>query len=198
MRNLLQLISRVAVVATIAGMATVAATPTQAAINKGTGDIAGVAGDLTDSLDFVLNSTTLKLVKRAFLADGTPIASGSSVPTGTTVKFIIYVNNNTPVPIDDVSIQDVLAASFAYTANSIKIDNTTTCALEDCTALEEDAIFAAIDDNAPLTDAAAAGDVGSYDGTDTIDIGNSSETNNDQLDILASSVFAVQITVTMQ
>ena len=120
MRKLFRLVLRTAVLAAIAGMLFLAATPSMAAINTGTGSIAGVPADLTDSDDFVLNTTTLQLIKRAYLADGTVIPDGSSLPKGTVVKFIIYVNNNTILPVDDVSIQDALAGAFAYTANSIK------------------------------------------------------------------------------
>lgn len=200
MRKLFRLGLRATVLAAIVGMLFLAATPSMAALNKGTGSIAGVPADLTDSADFELNTTTLGLVKRAFLADGTVIPDGANLPKGTTVKFIIYVNNDTVLPITDVSIQDDLVeASFVYTANSIKVDNTATCAALVCTPAEENAIYTAIDDNVALTDTAAGGDVASFNATGAIiDVGNDVEAANDQLDILANRVFAVQLTVTMQ
>ena len=41
-------------------------------------------------------------------------------------------------------------------------------------------------------------DVASYDGTDTIDIGNGNEVTNAQADVAASSVYAMLVTVTVQ
>jgi uncharacterized repeat protein (TIGR01451 family) len=175
------------------------ATPTllMAADNVGTGDIGGDPLALTDSPAFTLDSTTLALVKRAFDSNGDAIASNSTLPRGTQVKFMIYVNNNTPVPINDVSIQDVLDATFAYVNGTIKVDNTTgNCAAAVCTALEEETIFDNTDDNVALNDLVDA-DVASYDGTDTIDVGDGNAANG-TVNVAANTVYAVVFTVTMQ
>jgi uncharacterized repeat protein (TIGR01451 family) len=168
-----------------------------AADNQGTGDVAGVDGDLTDSNVFTLNALTLALIKRAYLADGTPLAHNDSVPRGTVVKFMIFVNNDTPIPVTDITIQDQLDGAFVYSSPSIKVDNTFTCATDPCTGPEELLIFAAIDDNAALLDS-PGDDVASYDGTDTIDVGNGNEGTNAQADVADNSVYAVLMTVTVQ
>ena len=48
-----------------------------------------------------------------------------------------------------------------------------------------------------MTDA-AGDDVASYDGTDTINVGNSVEATNTQLDVAASTVWAVIFNAVMQ
>jgi hypothetical protein len=170
-----------------------------AADNTGTGDIGGVAADLTDSNTFTLNSTTLAIAKRAFLADGTPLTTGATLPRGTVVKFMLYVNNNTAVAVNDISMQDVLNATFAYQTGTIKVDNTVAnCAIAACTAAEEAAIYTAVDGASALTDTTDA-DVATYTaGTTTIDLGNSVVGGNAQLDVAANTVYAVLFTVTMQ
>lgn len=175
------------------------ATPSllMAAENVGTGDIGGDPLALTDSPPFTLDPTTLALVKRAFDSNGDAIPDNSTLPRGTTVKFMIYVNNNTPVPVNDISIQDQLDGAFDYTLLSIKVDNTTSnCAAAACTPAEETTIFDNADDNTALTDD-VDGDVASFDLTDTIDVGDGNVANG-TANVAASTVYAVVFTVTMQ
>jgi len=170
-----------------------------AAPNQGTGDVAGDTAALVDSNVFNLLSTgsALTLVKRAFLADGTPITTGSTLPTGTLVKFMIYVNNTSSIQVSDVSMQDTLDPLFLYQGGTIKVDNSVAnCAVLVCTPAEEAAIFAAADASAALTDAVAAGDVASYTGT-TVDAGNQSQAN-DQMNVGANTALALVFTVQMQ
>lgn len=172
-----------------------------AANNQGTGDVAGDAAALVDSNVFSLLSTgsALTLVKVAFLADGTPLPSGSTVPTGTTVKFMIYVNNTSSIPINDVSIQDVLDPLFLYSGpDSVQVDNSVgDCAAVACTPAEEAAIFAAVDAAATSTDA-TGDDSSSVTGGTTVDVGNSVQATNAQQDVAANTVLAVLITAVVQ
>ncbi len=168
----------------------------QAANNQGTGDVAGVGADLTDSNTFILSSTGsgLVLVKTAFLtSSGTQLTSSDTVPAGTSVDFMIYINNESSVPISDVSIRDVLDAAFTYQAGSIRIDNTVADCAATCDAAEEAAIYAAAEDNTPLTDA-AADDTASFAAL-TVDAGNSVVGANAQLDVAANTVLALVFTV---
>ena len=170
-----------------------------AADNTGTGDIAGDSAALTDSNTFSLLSTgsALALVKTAFLADGTPLSSGSTLPTGALVKFMIYVNNESSVAMNDISIQDVLDPLFAYQAGTIKVDSSVAnCAVTACTPAEEAAIYAAVDAAGALTDA-VNGDTVSFTGGNTIDAGNQNQANG-QLNAPANSVTALLFTVQMQ
>src|SRR5262249_49677957 len=90
-----------------------------AATNTAVGNIAGVDADLNDSNTITLTTTTLSLVKAAFLSDGTPISSGATLAKGTVVKFLIYMDNTTPTPVDSVNVSDALAATFAYQAGTL-------------------------------------------------------------------------------
>ena len=168
----------------------------QVANNQGTGDVAGVGADLTDSNVFILSSTGsgLVLVKTAFLtSSGTQLTSSDTVPAGTSVDFMIYINNESSVPISDVSIQDVLDAAFTYQAGSIRIDNTVADCAATCDAAEEAVIYAAAEDNTPLTDA-AADDTASFAAL-TVDAGNSAVGTNAQLDVAGNTVLALVFTV---
>jgi uncharacterized repeat protein (TIGR01451 family) len=165
--------------------------PAMAADNQGTGDIAGDSASLTDSNIFTLTSTTLALNKIAFLTDGTQLTSGDVLARGTVVQFVIYVDNTTAFPLTDVSVQDVLDPAFAYQAGSIKVDNS------QATGAAQAAIYTAVNAGAAVTDA-AGDDVASYDGTDTINVGNSVEATNTQLDVAASTVWAVIFNAVMQ
>ncbi len=143
----------------------------------------------------VKEAGAIRLVKRAFLADGTPLADSDTLPRGTLVKYLLYINNRGSV-LNDASVQDILAAAFLYQTGTLKVDNTVAeCAAADCTAGEEATIFSAIDDNAASTDA-VDGDVVSITGS-TIDAGNQNAANA-QLDIAANKVWALLFTVKMQ
>lgn len=164
---------------------------TFAADNTATGDINGVGGDLTDSNTFTINSSTLALVKTAFLTDGTQLGTGDSVPKGTNVRFLIYLDNPTGVPVTNVNVSDTLvggAGGFAYVANSIKVDNSVG------TGGTEAAIYAAVNATAALTDA-NDGDVAGISGA-VVTAGSTG--GNAQLDIAASAVWALLFEVTVQ
>ena len=190
-----RLVSAIALVA----IASLAIPTAQAATNTGTGDIAGVPGDLTPSNTVTLTSATLALIKRAFLADGTALASGASLPKGTVVKFMIYIDNKTTVGANDVSVQDALQVGFAYQAGTIKISNAgVNCAGPICTPAEEALIYAAVNAGTAKTDATPDDEASYTAGTTTIDLGNEKVATNTQLNIAASSVWAVIFTVKMQ
>jgi hypothetical protein len=170
----------------------------EAALNTGTGDVAGDGAALIDSNAFeLLSSGTLALFKTAFLtASGTQLTTGASLPTGTSVDFLIYVDNKSSIAVSDTSIQDVLNVLFTYQATTIRVDNSVAnCAGAACTPAEEVAIYTAAAATAALTDA-VDGDAASITGT-TIDVGNENAANG-QLDAAANSVLAVVITVQVQ
>jgi uncharacterized repeat protein (TIGR01451 family) len=173
----------------------------QAADNTGTGDVAGDAAALADSNVFQLFGTAgLALSKTAFLTStGAQLTSGDTLPAGTSVDFMIYVNNMGSVAVTDVSVQDVLDALFAYQTDTIRVDNSVAnCAAAACTLAEEAAIYASAVAVAAGTDAIDAPDTVSFDiGTDTVDVGDESVANG-QLDVAANTVMAVVFTVQVQ
>jgi len=172
----------------------------QAADNQGTGDVASDPAALVDSNIFQLFSTgaALTLVKTAFLnSTGVELTSGDTLPQGTLVDFMIYVNNSGSVAVNDTSIQDVLDPLFLYQAGSIRVDNAVAnCAADPCTNIEEAAIYASAILVAPRTDAVDAPDVASFAGV-TVDVGDENVLNGPQ-NAAANSVLAVVFTVQVQ
>ncbi len=198
---------RLAVTALAAILAAGSSVTAFAENNQGTGDVAGDTNALANSNVFQLFSTGagLALVKTAWMtSDGSPLSSGSTVLQGTDVDFMIYVNNLSSLDINDVSIQDVLDPLFVYDGgtNSIRVLNvnlptTGSCAAAICTAPEEAAIYAAVSAAGASTNA-AGDDTASFDGTDTIDVGNQNEATNAALTVNADRVLAVVFTVQVQ
>jgi len=173
----------------------------QAAFNTALGDIDGVDADLDNSNAFeLLSSPSLELVKTAFLTStGAELTTGDSLPAGTQVDFMIFVNNASSIQITDVSIQDILNPLFLYSPGTIRLDNSVgDCGL-DCDTGEKAAIYAAALLTLPLTDA-VGGDAASYavGPPETIDIGNENVAGNSALNITAQTVQALVFTVTVQ
>lgn len=153
------------------------------------------AGNTSEFGGFVTAALQLVIVKRAFLPDGSPIGTGFTVPKGSLIKFMFYINN-AGGPVSDTSVRDVLDPAFAYIPGSIKYDNSVSnCAAATCTPAEEAVIFAAADAASARTDV-VDGDAVSHSGN-TIDAGNQSM-GNAQLNILANRVWAVVFTVKVQ
>ncbi len=176
-----------------------------AEFNTGTGDVAGDNNALANSAPFELSSTGagLQLVKTAWMtSDGSPIGSSSTVPQGTSVDFMIFVNNLGSVDINDVSIQDVLDVLFTYQTDSIRVANVAlpstggSCALAVCITTEEAEIYAAVSVVATNGDATGDGDTSSFAGT-TVDVGDQNAAN-DPLNVTADRVLAVVFTVQVQ
>jgi len=160
-----------------------------AADNTATGNVAGVDADLANSNTFTLNTTTLALVKAAFLADGTPLVSGATLPRGTDVKFMIYVDNSTGVAVNSVNVADALDAAFAYQAGTIKVD-----ASQNTGAAVGD-IYTAVNAQAALTDAVSGVDSAGYN-AGTVSAGDSA--GNAAVTVPAGKVWAILFTVKMQ
>jgi uncharacterized repeat protein (TIGR01451 family) len=134
-------------------------------------------------------------------SDGSPITSGSTVPQGTNVDFMIYVNNLGSVDINDVSIQDVLDPLFVYTAGTIRVLThdvlgNGSCVIAACTPAEEADIYAAVSAAGVNTDAVDLGDTSSFAGV-TVDVGNGTVANG-QLNVAADRVVAVVFTAQVQ
>lgn len=161
----------------------------RAADNTATGNVAGVDADLANSNTFTLNTTTLALVKAAFLADGTPLATGTTLPRGTDVKFLIYVDNTTTVDVNSVNVADALDAAFAYQTGTIKID-----ASQNTGAAAAD-IYTAVDAQVALTDAVSGADAAGYN-AGTVSAGDSA--GNAAVTVPAGKVWAMLFTVKMQ
>ena len=161
-----------------------------AAPNQGTGDIGGIDADLTNSNIFSLSSATMALNKMAFLADGTPLTSGDTLPRGTEVRFVIYVDNTTTFPLTDVSIQDVLDPAFGYITGSMKASNAIS------TGALPAIIYSTVNAVAGTLSDAVDTDVASYAAL-TIDAGNQNAANS-TVNVNPSSVWAILFRALMQ
>jgi uncharacterized repeat protein (TIGR01451 family) len=164
------------------------AAPVMAADNIGTGDIGGDGASLNDSNTFSLFSTTMSLNKMAFLTDGTQLTSGATLPRGTEVRFVIYIDNTTVFPLTDVSVQDVLDPAFAYQAGSMFVDNTA------ATGATPSQIYTAVSGGTAMSDPVDA-DAASAVGV-TITAGTTG--GNGQVDVAGNSVWAILFNALMQ
>ena len=175
---------------TRAAAGTVTATISGAGLPIGDTVTATATDTLNNTSQFAVNAAyPLVLVKQAILAaDGSLITNSSTLPRGTVFKFLIYAENTGPVRTD-VSIRDVLDPAFAYSAGSLKIDNSV------ATGATVGPIYAAVNGTAALTDTIDA-DVASISGS-TIDVGNQ-YVGNGPLDIAANRIWALLFTVKMQ
>lgn len=176
---------------TAAVLALVALSPALAlaADNTATGNVAGIDADLNDSNTITLNTTTLSLVKAAFLPGGTPLVSGTTVPRGTLVQFMVYVDNTTTVAADSINVADLLVPGFLYQPGSIRVDASQN------TGATAAAIYAAVSAAPVLTDAVSGADVAGFSGA-TVSAGNSA--GNALVVVPAGKVWAVLFRVRMQ
>jgi len=175
--------------------ATLLTTPVFAATNQALGSIAGVSADLDNSNIVTLNSQGLALIKRAFLTDGTALDAGQTpggeetLPRGTTVRFLIYVNNPTDVAVADIRVTDTMnvASGFTFVTgstifNEVNVANGCVSAGDPsdltCTAPEEAAILADVilAANKRTEAVGAPDDTMSFDGTDTVSAGGTTNT----------------------
>ena len=167
----------------------------QAATNTAIGDINGVDADLDDSNDFVLNSFLSRLEKRAFLTVGnTALTSGDTLSAGTSVDFLIYINNELAFDIIDVGIQDTLVG-FTYVADSLHVLNTTVACVGACDAAEELNIYNLARVAGVKTDA-IDDDEASFAGT-IVEVGNNVTLGNTPQDAAAGFVLALVFTATL-
>jgi len=146
---------------------------------------------------FSADISGLQLFKRAFLDDGTPIADSTTLPIGTTVKFMIYIDNYTAASIDDLNIADALAG-FTYTAGTIKMSTTLpNCLAGDgtCTVAEEGTMFTTLNGLAALNDdVSTANDAAGFSGG-TISAGSTA--GNQALDMLPNQAWGLLFTTTI-
>lgn len=142
------------------------------------------------------NKSCTSLSKAAFLTDGTPIIDGSSLPVGTKIHFLLYLDNSNTVAINDLNVSDTLDPAFQYTpvasGGVLKVDNSVN------TGATEAAIYSAVSSNANLAEDLVNGILaaGYTPGTTTISAG--SDAGNATLNIAANKIWAMLFEVTLQ
>ena len=169
----------------------------QAATNTAVGDIAGDGLLLDDSNIFELITSAPTLVKAAFLTStNLALNDGDRLPAGTSIDFLIYINNETDIDLVDVGIIDALAG-FTYVGGSLHVLNTTAeCTLTACDAAEELNIYNLARVAGARTDG-VDGDGASESGG-TIEVGDNTTAGNGTQDAVANTVLALVFTVLLQ
>ncbi len=174
------------------------AVPGSVTLNIGNAVVATATDGGQNSSEFGANHDVegLAIVKRAFQTDGTPIPSGTTLPSGMPVRFMVYINNPGGA-VGDVSLQDALDPLFSYLPGSIRYANTQpSCALLACNPAEESTIFSSAESGSSATDAVGGSDpIGVVGGT--IHAGNQTVANQ-SLGVQAGRVWVMTFTVIMQ
>jgi hypothetical protein len=134
------------------------------------------------------------IVKRAFLLDGTPIMSGATLPRGTHVRFLLYVDNPAGA-MTDVTVQDLLDPGFTYVPGSLWWDDSMSACPAGCGAAEEAALYSAIVVGTPGTDALDGDSVAFV--ADVIHAGDGT-VGNARLDIPAGRVWGLVFTARVE
>lgn len=114
-------------------------------------NVAGGSNTLTASGNVTVTAATLQLVKQVWTIAGACLASSpadatcnasattTTVPSGTTLKFLIFVKNTTDLSITDTRFSDALdvsGAGFTYVAGQIRRTQTATPPTDAFTALQ--------------------------------------------------------------
>jgi uncharacterized repeat protein (TIGR01451 family) len=180
--------------------------PVTAATNQATN--AGSVGiSLTDSGAVTVTATALQLVKQVYSAVGACLASSPAdancnasatsvtVPSGTLLKFVIFVRNTSDVALTDVRFQDLLddtagaLGGFTYSAGTIRVDNSQT----DLATIAN--IYTAVNAGTVQTDAVGAPDDFASMNTalspDRLTVGAAAGQANNAVSVAAHTTYAV-------
>lgn len=152
---------------------------------------------LKRSLEWAIGENECSYIqKKSFLPNGTPIADGSAIATGTEIKFLIYINNKGGA-ISDISVQDILDPTFSYVPGTLQTDNSIAeCAANICSSSEESTVFSAVNTAAFRTDS-IDGDGARFDGTNAVDAGDQNVPGNGTINVNTNSVWALLFSVTI-
>lgn len=194
-------ILRSILLATVTGALIFGPTSALGALNTATWDISGVSqADATFEL-ISFDAGNITLNKTAFLvADGSELTDGATVPVGTQVDFMIFVNNENTAAVNNVNIEDILlAAEFDYVAGNMRITTGGSCAALTCDPAERNTLYT----SSVLigNEAVEASDVAGFTadspavGDETVSAGLGA--GNAQLDLAADEAFALVFRVTV-
>lgn len=179
-------------------------TASYAAINSAN-NVAGGSNALTASGNVTITGSTLQLVKQVWTSGGACLASSpadatcnasattTSVPSGTLLKFLIFVKNTTDISITDTRFSDALDVSgtgFTYVAASIRRTETATPPIDTATAAT---IFTDANGGTgiALTDALSNADVAAFVSPNLTVGGDNSAGQNATLAVAAHTSFGV-------
>ncbi len=198
MKPTLQLASKIVAIAASA----LWTLPVFAATNQST-DPGGGGVSLTASGNVTVNSATFQLVKQVYDSGGTCLASSPAdancntsatsvtVPSGTSLKFMIFVRNSSDLALSDVRFQDVLDTSgtgFTYSAGTIKYSDSQT----DAATIAN--IYTATNGGTAQTDALGAPDDFASYVAGTFTVGAVTGQANTAVSVAARKTFAIIFT----
>jgi hypothetical protein len=195
-RILTRLRSRLLVL--LGGAMLCAPAPTHAATNVATGGIGGTnngtlqGGDGTGPAVVTFNVTDLALIKQARDVRGVVLPNGTNVAAGQDLYFVLYVDNPTPYPVDDVQLSDLLnEAQFTYLPNTLATATVPS-------GSSDAALWAATwtpltDDTGAPDDIASIVDTGGATGRDRLTLGGVGGQANQSASIPAMSRLAIRL-----
>ncbi|NTW59872.1 MAG: hypothetical protein HGA43_11985 [Nitrospirae bacterium] len=164
---------------------------TNTAIDPGGGSLT-----LVPSGPVTVNSVQLALVKQARDLSGAVLATGANVTPGQTIYFVLYVDNTTAYPANDIQITDQLDESaFTYLMNSM--ETAVVPAGSDDAAIWAGAWSSLSDLRGAPDDLASITDSGGPAGLDRLTVGVVAVQANQTLNVSGNTLRAIRFRVTV-
>ena len=164
---------------------------TNTVIDPGGGSIS-----LIPSGPVTVNSVQLALVKQARDLSGAVLATGANVTPGQTIYFVLYVDNTTAYPANDVQIIDQLDESaFTYLINSM--ETAVVPAGSNDAAIWAGAWSSLSDIRGAPDDLASITDSGGPAGLDRLTVGAVAVQANQTLNVSGNTLRAIRFRVTV-
>jgi uncharacterized repeat protein (TIGR01451 family) len=179
------------IVVLLLGCPLAAFSATNTAIDPGGGSIS-----LIPSGPVTVNSVQLALVKQARDLSGAVLATGANVTPGQTIYFVLYVDNTTAYPANDIQIIDQLDESaFTYLINSM--ETAVVPAGSNDAAIWAGAWSSLSDLRGAPDDIASITDTGGPAGLDRLTVGAVAVQANQTLNVSGNTLRAIRFRVTV-
>jgi hypothetical protein len=193
-------LARLVLLALCAGVASGGSPPAFGAVNSVTGGIGGLnngtllGGDGTGAAQITINSVELALRKQARDLVGNVLPDGAQVTPGQEIYFVLYVDNLTPYPADDLQILDQIDESqFRYVSGSLEACLVPTGSTD--ADLWQGSWVPLTDTLGPPDDGASALDTGGPPDPDQITVGSETRQQNAVVTIPGTSIRAYRFRV---
>jgi uncharacterized repeat protein (TIGR01451 family) len=159
-------------------------------------DPGGGSVTLVSSGPVTVNSVQLALVKQARDLTGAVLATGANVTPGQTIYFVLYVDNTTAYPANDIQIIDQLDESaFTYLINSM--ETAVVPAGSNDAAIWAGAWSSLSDIRGAPDDLASITDSGGPAGLDRLTVGAVAVQANQTLNVSGNTLRAIRFRVTV-
>ena len=179
------------IVVLLLGCPLAAFSATNTVIDPGGGSIS-----LAPSGPVTVNSVQLALVKQARDLSGAVLATGANVTPGQTIYFVLYVDNTTAYPANDIQIIDQLDESaFTYLINSM--ETAVVPAGSNDAAIWAGAWSSLSDIRGAPDDLASITDSGGPAGLDRLTVGAVAVQANQTLNVSGNTLRAIRFRVTV-